>query len=137
MIDVCSGISRTCCQDCFCGRGKVEQNSDINKVLGMRFCPDVQDAMLAMDFSTPYIEATVSRPVSGACWTAVSPLSRRPTVWDCDLSVIHVNHATVGRLSASMPALENRISASLCITNYCNRTDIISKSEFFRQPCGL
>ena len=37
MSNICLGISCTCRQDCFYGKGKVEKNSDRNKVSGTRF----------------------------------------------------------------------------------------------------
>ena len=104
---------------------------------GTRFCPNIQDATSAMEFSTPEMEATVSGPVCDAYWTAVSPLSRRPNMWDFALSAMRVNHATVVLLSDRTTYFEIFISTSLCRTNYCKRTAAISKPDFIRKPCGL
>ena len=137
MSNICLGVKRTCSQNCCCGKVKVEENIKRNEVSGMQFCPKLQDATSAMEFSTPTMEETVSGPAYDARWTSLSPLSWRPDVWYCDLSAMHANHATVGVLSDSTLDPAILISTYLCTINYCRITTDISKSELIRRPCGL
>ena len=58
-------------------------------------------------FSTPVIESTVSGPACDACWTAASPINKRPDVLDCVFSDMCVDHATGGVLYDSTSTLEN------------------------------
>ena len=74
----------------------------------------------------------MSGPACDTHWTSASPLGRRRAVWDCALSTMHVEHATVSVLSDSTPALENFIYTSLCRTKYCKRTASISNYDFIR-----
>ena len=104
---------------------------------GTWFYPKIWDETSAMEFSTPEMEATSSGTTYDMHWTATSTTSRHPAVWDCVLSAIRVDHATVGVLSDSTPALANCISTAFCSNEYCKRTAAICNSELIRQPYGL
>ena len=78
--NVVSGIRCTCLQDCCCGKGKVAEKWEVNKVSGTRFLQNLRGTTSDMEFSTPAIDALIRGPIWDALWVADIPLKRRPKV---------------------------------------------------------